>query len=93
MLKEFINLWPAIKSVIISSNSKFFQKNKQALLLRDIDISNLKQCLRVFAIFVKVTTKLQAEKYPTIYYIIPEIYNIYLRLENIRDEFNVSNFF
>jgi hypothetical protein len=93
MLKEFINLWPAIKSVIISSNSKVFQKNKQALLLRDIDISYLKQCLRVFAIFVKVTTKLQAEKYPTIYYIIPEIYNIYSRLENIRDEFNVSNFF
>lgn len=90
MLKEFINLWPAIKSVINLSDSKAFQKNKQSLLLKDNDIEYLKKCLKILNIFVKATTKLQAEKYPTIYYLIPEIYNIYNRLENIRDEFNVS---
>jgi hypothetical protein len=92
MLKEFLNLWPAIKSVINLSNSKAFKKNKESLLLKDIDITYLEKCLRIFSIFVKATTKLQAEKYPTIYYLIPEVYNIYNRLEIIRDEYNVSKY-
>jgi hypothetical protein len=89
MLKEFLNLWPAIKSVISLSDSKAF-KNKEFLLLNDIDIIYLEKCLKIFSIFIKATTKLQAEKYPTIYYLIPEIYNIYNRLELIREELNVS---
>jgi predicted metal-dependent hydrolase len=92
MLKEFINLWPAIKSVINLSDSKAFKKNKNSLLLKDNDIEYLNKCLNIFEIFIKATTKLQAEKYPTIYYLIPEIYLIYFRLENIRDEYNVSYF-
>jgi hypothetical protein len=90
MLKEFLNLWPAIKSVINLSDSKVFKKNKESLLLKDIDITYLEKCLKIFTIFTKATTKLQAEKYPTIYYLIPEVYNIYNRLEIIRDEYNVS---
>jgi hypothetical protein len=62
----------------------------QSLLLKDIDITYLEKCLKIFTIFTKATTKLQAEKYLTIYYLIPEVYNIYNRLEIIRDEFNVS---
>jgi hypothetical protein len=76
MLKEFLNLWPAIKSVINLSDSKVFKKNKESLLLKDIDITYLEKCLKIFTIFTKATTKLQAEKYPTIYYLIPEVYNI-----------------
>jgi hypothetical protein len=37
-------------------------------------------------------TKLQAENYSTIYYIIPEIYKIYNRLETFKKEFKVSIF-
>ena len=53
------------------------------------EITYLEKCLCIFSIFVKATTKLQAEKYPTIYYLVPEVYKIYTRLEAIRDEFNV----
>jgi hypothetical protein len=90
MLKEFLNLWPAIKSVINLSDSKVFKKNKNSLLLKDEDIIYLKKCLNIFSIFIRATTKLQAENYPTIYYLIPEVYNIYNRLEIIRNEYNVS---
>jgi hypothetical protein len=92
MLKEFLNLWPAIKSVINLSDSKVFKRNKDSLLLEDLDINYLQNCLRIFEIFVKATTKLQAEKYPIIYYLIPEVYNIYSRLEAIREELNVSKY-
>ncbi len=61
--------------------------------MKDIDITYLEKCLRIFFIFVKVITKLQAEKYSTIYYLLPEIYNIYNKLENIQREFNVSFFY
>ena len=90
MLKYFLNLWPAIKSVINISDSKAFKKNKDILSLTDSDIAYLEKCLKIFSIFIKATTKLQAEKYPTIYYLIPEIYKIYTRLESIRDKFNIS---
>ena len=90
MLKYFFNLWPTIKSVINISDSKAFKKNKDILSLTDSDIAYLEKCLKIFSIFIKATTKLQAKKYPTIYYLIPEIYKIYTRLESIRDKFNIS---
>ena len=90
MLKYFLNLWPAIKSVINISDSKAFKKNKNILSLTDSDIAYLEKYLKIFSIFIKATTKLQAEKYPTIYYLVPEVYKIYTRLESIRNEFNVS---
>ncbi|PVH68799.1 hypothetical protein DL98DRAFT_542123 [Cadophora sp. DSE1049] len=71
MLKNFLHLWEPIKAVINSSNSKAF-KNKNNLLLGEIEIMWLENVLAISAIFVKATTKLQAEKYPTIYYIMPE---------------------
>jgi hypothetical protein len=93
MLKDFLHLWPAIKIVISLSNSKAFKKNKKILLLKDFEITYLENCLKIFNIFVKATTKLQAEKFPTIYYLIPEVYNIYNRLKNVKKELNVSSDF
>jgi hypothetical protein len=90
MLKNFLHIYEAIKVVINSSKSKAF-KNK-SLLLINIEIIFITNILKIISIFVKTTTKLQAEKYPIIYYIIPEVYKIYTRLENFKTEFNISLF-
>ena len=58
MLKYFLNLWPAIKSVISLSDSKSFKKNKEVLILKDNKITYLEKCLCIFSIFIKATTKL-----------------------------------
>jgi Na+-translocating ferredoxin:NAD+ oxidoreductase RnfA subunit len=75
MLKNFLHVYNAIKVIINSSKLKVF-KNK-SLILTDIKLNYLRNILNILIIFVKVTTKLQAENYPIIYYIIPEIYKIY----------------
>src|ERR1700688_5295414 len=90
MLKNFLYIYKAIKVVINSSNSKAF-KNK-SLVLTNIKITYLNNILNIISIFVKAITKLQAENYLTIYYIIPEIYKIYNRLETFKKEFKVSIF-
>jgi hypothetical protein len=77
--------------VINSSKSKAF-KNK-ALILINIEIIYLKNILNIISIFTKATTKLQAEDYLTIYYIIPEVYKIYNKLENFKKEFKVNYFY
>jgi hypothetical protein len=91
MLKEFLYIYEAIKVVINSSKSKVF-KNKN-LILTNIEITYLNNILNIISIFIKTTTKLQAKNYPTIYYIIPEVYKIYNKLENFKKEFKVSLFF
>ena len=88
MLKDFSHIYKAIKVVINSSKLKAF-KNK-SLLLTNIEITFLNNILKIISIFVKTATKLQAENYLTIYYIIPEVYKIYNRLENFKIEFNIS---
>ncbi len=88
MLKHFLHIYEAIKVVITSSKSKAF-KNK-SLLLSDIEILYLNNISNIISIFIKATTKLQAEKYPTIYYIIPEVYKIYNKLDNFKKEYKVS---
>ena len=90
MLKNFLHIYEAIKVVINSSKSKAFKD--KSLLLTNTEITFLNNILKIISIFVKITTKLQAEKYPTIYYIILEVYKIYNRLENFKIEFNVSLF-
>jgi predicted metal-dependent hydrolase len=92
MLNDFLNIWNPIKAVINLSESKAF-KQKALLLLTNNEIKYLENCLKIFSIFIKATTKLQAEKYPTIYYILPELYSIYIRLEQIREDLNVSNLY
>jgi hypothetical protein len=91
MLKDFLHVYNAIRVVINNSKAKTF-KNK-SIILTNNKLIYLKNILSIIEIFVKVTTKLQAENYPTIYYIILEVYKIYIRLEGFRDSFKVSNFF
>jgi hypothetical protein len=90
MLKNFLHIYKAIKVVINSSKSKSF-KNKD-LILSNIEITYLNNILNILSIFIKTTIKLQAENYPTIYYIIPEVYKIYNKLEKFKEDFNVSLF-
>jgi len=88
MLKDFLHIYKAIKVVINSSKSKAF-KNK-SLVLTNIKITYLNNILNIISIFVKATTKLQAKNYPTIYYIILEVYKIYNKLEGFKIKFKVS---
>jgi hypothetical protein len=90
MLRDFLYIYKAIKVVINSLKSKAFKK--QNLLLTNIEIIYLNNILNIISIFIKATTKLQAKEYPTIYYIIPEVYKIYNKLENFKKEFKVSFF-
>ena len=88
MLKHFLYIYKAIKVVINSFKSKAFKD--KSLILTDIEITYLNNILNIISIFIKATIKLQAENYPTIYYIIPEVYRIYIRLENLKSNFKVS---
>ena len=90
IFKNFLYIYKAIKVVINSSNLKAL-KNK-SLVLTNIKITYLNNILNIISIFIKATTKLQAENYPTIYYIIPEVYKIYNKLENFKKEFKVNLF-
>ncbi|KAH7310351.1 hypothetical protein BKA65DRAFT_485028 [Rhexocercosporidium sp. MPI-PUGE-AT-0058] len=92
MLKDFLHVWQAIKIVISLSTTKSFEKNKEILILKDSEIAYLEKCLKIFNIFIKPTIKLQAEKYSTIYYLLPEVYKLYTRLEGLKEEINDLNF-
>ncbi len=56
MLKNFLHIYKAIKSVILSSDSKAF-KNK-SLMLIDLELKDLNNTLNIISIFVKTITKL-----------------------------------
>ena len=73
------------EQVIRLSKSISFNKNKELFLLKEVNLIYLKKYLSILEVFIKASTKLQAEKYPTIYYIIPEIYSIYFKLEQIKE--------
>src|SRR5882757_8592005 len=90
MLKNFIHIYETIKIVINSSYFKAFKD--KSLILTNIELIYLRNILNIISIFIKATTKLQAEAYPTIYYIIPEVYKIYNKLESFKREFKVSLF-
>ena len=91
MLKDFLHVYNAIRVIINNFKAKTF-KNK-SIILTNNKLIYLKNILSIIKIFVKVTTKLKAENYPTIYYIILEVYKIYIKLERFRDSFKVSKFF
>ena len=88
MLRDFLNIYEPIKVVINNSKSKAF-KNKELILI-DIEIIFLKNILNIISIFVKATIKLQAKNYLTIYYIIPKVYRIYKKLDDLKVEYKVS---
>jgi hypothetical protein len=91
MLKDFLHIYEPIKVVINSSKSKAFKD--KSLILTEMETIYLNNILNIIYIFVKATTKLQADKYPTIYYIIPEVYRIYTRLESFKKDFKVRILF
>ena len=91
MLKNFLYIYKAIKSIILSSDSKAF-KNKGLLLTKN-RLKDLTNILNIISIFIKTTTKLQGESYSTIYYIVPKVYKIYTKLEKFQEEFLVSYYF
>jgi hypothetical protein len=90
MINNFINLIKPINTVISISRNKAF-KDKNLLLTKE-EINYLKNTLLILRVFVKATNKLQGDLYPTLYYTIPLVYQIYNSLENIKRELNVSSF-
>ena len=90
MINNYIPLYNPINTTIHLSNNKAF-KDKSLKITKD-ELSYLKTTLLVLKVFVKATNKLQADLYPTIYYTIPLIYNIYNQLEKLKEEFKVSYF-
>ena len=91
MLRDFLHIYKAIKVVINSSKSKAFKD--KGLIFINIEIIFLKNILNIISIFIKAITKLQAEKYPTIYYIILEVYKIYNKLNDLKVKYKVSYFY
>jgi hypothetical protein len=91
MLRDFLNIYEPIKVVINNLKSKAF-KNKK-LILTTIEVIFLNNILNIISIFIKATTKLQAENYPIIYYIILKVYKIYKKLDNLKTGYKVSLFF
>ena len=75
ILNNFLNLYKPINIVIQNSNNKAFKDKK--LLISNKELIYIKNTLLILKIFVKATNKLQANKYPTIYYILPLLYSIY----------------
>ena len=66
-------------------------KDKKLLIIEE-EIIYLKNTLSILEVFVKATNKLQGQDYPTIFYTIPLIYNIYNNLKKLKEEFKVSKF-
>jgi hypothetical protein len=91
MLNNFLILYKPINIVMQNSNNKAFKDKK--LLIKEEEIIYLKNTLLILKVFIKATNKLQADKYPTIYYTLPMIYNIYIQLERIKEELKVSYLF
>jgi hypothetical protein len=88
MINDFINLYNPINTVIsISKNKAFKDKN---LIISENEVVYLRNTLLILKVFVKATNKLQGDKYPTLYYTIPLVYQIYNTLDNLKNEFKVS---
>jgi hypothetical protein len=88
MINNFINLYNPINTIIsISKNKAFKDKN---LIILENEVLYLRNTLLILKVFVKATNKLQGDKYPTLYYTIPLVYQIYNTLDNLKNEFKVS---
>ena len=88
MINNFLKLYNPINTVMTISNNKAF-KNKK-LLISEEEIEFLINTLKIIKVFVKATNKLQGEAYPTIYYTIPLVYNIYNSLDKLKEELKAS---
>ena len=88
MLKDFLDLKKPIDTVINISKSKAF-KSKD-LFISQNEYKYLEDCLTILKIFVLATKILQGYQYPTIYYTIPFVYQIFTQLEILQKQFKVS---
>ena len=88
MINNFISLYKPINTVISISRNKAFKD--KGLLITEEEIKYLNNTLSILKIFVKATNKLQGDKYPTLYYTIPLVYQIYNSLDNLKLELQVS---
>jgi hypothetical protein len=75
MINSYIPLYKPINIAIKLSNNKAFKE--KSLKVTEEELAYLQATLTILKVFVKATNKLQADLYPTIYYTIPLIYNIY----------------
>ena len=91
MLNNFLNLYKPINIIIQNSNNKAFKDKK--LLISNKELIYLKNTLLILKIFIKATNKLQADKYPTIYYTLLLLYSIYIQLDKVINELKVSFFY
>ena len=91
MLNNFLNIYKPINIVIQNSNNKTFKDKK--LLISNKELLYLRNTLLILKIFVKATNKLQANKYPTIYYMLLLLYSIYIQLDKVINKLKVSFLF
>lgn len=88
MINNFLPLYIPINTTIDISKNKAFRD--KSLKITKEELAYLKTTLSILRVFVKATTKLQGDTYPTIYYTIPFIYSIYSQLEKLKEELVVS---
>ena len=89
MLNNFLNLKEAIEIVITTSKAKVF-KDKETIRLTEDDYKLLKVYKDIFEVFIKATKKLQGQKYPTLYYSLPLLSQIFQSLMLIKEQTIVS---
>ena len=88
MINNYIPLYIPINTTIDLSKNKAF-KDKSLKITKE-ELVFLKTTLSILKVFIKATNKLQGDTYPTIYYTIPFIYNIYSQLEKLKEDLVVS---
>ena len=87
MIKRAFEMQKAIQSVCITQD---FDLSVKALELTQGDWLILNDMLKLFAIFVRPSKKLQGEKYPTMNYAIPQYLRLLHKLELLRTYFRAN---
>ena len=91
LLKNFLILYPAIKSTIEISKDI---KDKNEYSFSNNEIEYIRQTFEIFTIFTKPSEILQGSRYPTIEYVYPYVYLTRYKLDRkYRDENLVSKLF
>ena len=87
MIKKAFDLQKAIQSVCATQD---FDLSVKALELTQGDWLILNSMLKLFAIFVRPSKKLQGERYPTMNYAIPQYLRLLHKLELLRTHFGAN---
>lgn len=89
MIERILKLYEPINSALLTATNI---KNKNDYLLTEIDKQYLVDYMSIFKIFIKISTFLQGQKYTTIQYIIPYIFQIRRRLLDITNNSNIVSY-